>query len=523
MSGWTRDELCQWVEGKQIYARDISAATVAAPEWLLAVSEGIGPNDDSAKAMESTHPEDRQILIATFIEALGKPGTVVRGRLRADRGDEWVSTAIEWLNLLDHPDVGCLICTIAEIEADSFAAPLIGETGDHHTTKWMVLDLYESGVIRSVDGKVRETIGYEPEELVNKRVSDFLHRDSLADGVANWVELRKMAGATSTSRRPWTRKHGGYIWLEASYLNRGEDSIMAVVWDITEKRKQEQELADITAQFQILADEVPAAVFRCDTDGTVLFHNARWSQLIDDHAGDTRLHDLVSGADAVRLTETLAALAADGSSERRTVDLDSRDGSIVWRLTLRPTGDFGAGRITVVGSIEDVTATVRLHAEIRHDTLTGVLNRHGLDERLEQMLAEDPDTTLVAFIDLDGFKPVNDQYGHDAGDVVLIEVARRLGEILRPGDAVGRYGGDEFVVVCRGIPRGEDAKIARRIDEAISGTVSVPGGEWQASASVGTTRLSSSGDLAAVMRAADQAMFEAKRERKKALGIESRR
>src|SRR5690606_36253017 len=130
--------------------------------------------------------------------------------------------------------------------------------------------------------------------------------DSLADGLANWVELTKNVGSTSASRRPWRLKEGGVIWREASCLNRGDDSVMAVVWDITEKRKQEQELADLTAQFQILADEVPAAVFRCDLDGNVLFHNARWSKLIEDRDGETRLHDLVAEQDVEVLTAALA-------------------------------------------------------------------------------------------------------------------------------------------------------------------------------------------------------------------------
>src|SRR3954454_17142879 len=151
MAEWSRAEICEFVKGKLIYARDATAARLDAPAWLLGASDGVGPNDDSAGALESTHPEDRQILIGTFIEALGNPATVVRGVLRADRGDEWVTTQIEWLNLLDDPDVGCMICTIGEIEADAFVPPVIAEAGGHEATRWMVFDLEESGVIRSVD------------------------------------------------------------------------------------------------------------------------------------------------------------------------------------------------------------------------------------------------------------------------------------------------------------------------------------------------------------------------------------
>jgi diguanylate cyclase (GGDEF)-like protein/PAS domain S-box-containing protein len=519
MPRWSRAEICEFVQGKEIYARDNQGNNAPVPEWLVAASDGFGPNDNSAAAMEVTHPEDRNILISTFLESLTSPGMVIQGRLRAnEEGDTWLRVDIEWLNLYDDEEVGCLICTLAPTE-ERVKAPRIAETGDHEATRWMVFDLHDSGVIRSVDGKVRETIGYQPNEMVGRSVTEFLHHDSIADGVANWLALKESVGGTSTSRRPWNIKGGGNIWLEASYLNRGDDSIMAVVWDITEKRQQEQELADLTAQFQILADEVPAAVFRCDLDGAVLFHNARWSQLIEDRGGDTRLHDLVADEDVEQLAATLAALATATDGERRSIDVNSRDGSAVWRLALRPTGDLDVGRITVVGSIEDVTATVRLQTEVRHDALTGVLNRHGLDERLRAMLTAAPETTLVVFIDLDGFKGVNDVYGHETGDLVLMEVARRLTRALRPGDAVGRYGGDEFVIVCQDVAPGGEHGIAIRIERTLAGEVTFDGGAWMAAASLGTSRPQPDEDLTSVLRRADQAMFQSKRARKKALGV----
>jgi diguanylate cyclase (GGDEF)-like protein len=89
-----------------------------------------------------------------------------------------------------------------------------------------------------------------------------------------------------------------------------------------------------------------------------------------------------------------------------------------------------------------------------------------------------------------------------------------LSAAVRPGDAVGRYGGDEFVVVCRGVPLGDDAHLVARLEAAIGAAVAFDGGEWMAAASIGAARPVPGEDLSSVLRRADQAMFAAKRVRR---------
>ncbi|QXC60368.1 EAL domain-containing protein [Aquihabitans sp. G128] len=116
----------------------------------------------------------------------------------------------------------------------------------------------------------------------------------------------------------------------------------------------------------------------------------------------------------------------------------------------------------------------RLAHQATHDPLTGVGNRAALLDRLNVVLARARRTSravAVLFCDLDGFKAVNDQYGHDRGDRLLVEVANRIRGAVRPSDTVSRTGGDEFVVVCEDLGSPEQAhQIASRVHEAVEGS-----------------------------------------------------
>jgi diguanylate cyclase (GGDEF)-like protein len=150
----------------------------------------------------------------------------------------------------------------------------------------------------------------------------------------------------------------------------------------------------------------------------------------------------------------------------------------------------------------------QLFAAATTDALTGALNRRELLARLEQRLASGRPTTLH-FLDLDGFKPVNDAHGHEAGDAVLREVAARLRAAAGPDDLVGRMGGDEFAVV------GSAQLSAARLASAVEAPIEI-GGEPARTVTVGASIGSAANDAGpidadALVSAADAAMYEAKR------------
>ena len=162
------------------------------------------------------------------------------------------------------------------------------------------------------------------------------------------------------------------------------------------------------------------------------------------------------------------------------------------------------------------TANNELHQLAFRDALTGLPNRLLLYDRVGvavERCARDGSTLAMLFVDLDGFKPVNDSFGHRLGDVVLCEMARRLASQARTADTVARIGGDEFVLLLLGgSPDTADvAQIAQRIINALTLPVAVEGHELRLSCSVGIAMYPSDGPCDQLMAHADAAMYTVKR------------
>ena len=152
------------------------------------------------------------------------------------------------------------------------------------------------------------------------------------------------------------------------------------------------------------------------------------------------------------------------------------------------------------------------------DPLTGLANRLLFQDRLAHAVhrAERHDRTLaVVYCDLDGFKPVNDEFGHSIGDEVLRSVARRLQEATRPSDTIARLGGDEFAVICEDLADHDTASLLTgRIRANVEGTYLVSTGTLQIGCSVGLATATGPGiDPAALVEHADRNMFIDKRQR----------
>jgi diguanylate cyclase (GGDEF)-like protein/PAS domain S-box-containing protein len=204
------------------------------------------------------------------------------------------------------------------------------------------------------------------------------------------------------------------------------------------------------------------------------------------------------------------------------------DGTVVWVLVSTSRVPEGPEhRAHLIMHIEDISDRKALEAELvhraLHDPLTGLANRSLLVERIGYALAEPrrPRSHSLLYLDLDGFKQVNDHFGHAAGDEVLRQLARRMTALLRPGDTAARLGGDEFAVLCVGADPLRASVVAERLRAAAAEPFVIDGRPVALSATVGV----STSDLGAgpplrdpidLVRRADLHMYETRRQRRAA-------
>jgi len=171
----------------------------------------------------------------------------------------------------------------------------------------------------------------------------------------------------------------------------------------------------------------------------------------------------------------------------------------------------------LVVNVRDVTDRkqfeLALDHQAMHDPLTGLPSRSLLIDRVAQALAhrhDESEMIVVLLLDLDRFKVVNDSLGHDAGDELLVEIARRLVHVLRPDDTVARLGGDEFVVLCRDVGASGVSDLPRRVLREIERPIDVANGSFSLTASMGVVVATRQHTAETVLRDADAAMYVAK-------------
>jgi diguanylate cyclase (GGDEF)-like protein/PAS domain S-box-containing protein len=255
-------------------------------------------------------------------------------------------------------------------------------------------------------------------------------------------------------------------------------------------------------------------------DSTFTFANRRMGELLGRPVEDLIGVDAFSLIDMDSATEVISRLEErqQGTAGQYEVTSLRPDGRIARLLVsaapqFDPDGAY-AGSLCMVSDLSGLRrAEEELAHQALHDPLTGLPNRALLFDRIEQALARrssENHTVAILFCDLDGFKDVNDSFGHHVGDQLLCVVAERLVAAVRPGDTVARIGGDEFIVLAEEVADETAAlDLAARLRASVAWPIHAAGTEAVITCSIGVA-LAPAEDAAALVRHADAAMYRAK-------------
>ncbi|MHB8593642.1 MAG: diguanylate cyclase, partial [Acidimicrobiales bacterium] len=291
--------------------------------------------------------------------------------------------------------------------------------------------------------------------------------------------------------------------------------------DLTDRRRWEVAGGD-DFRFRSLVHNAASILFLLDANGCIHSVSAAITRLLghDQELVEGRhLSELVPEHDRSSILSTLerALLAPELNTAPMTIEVEllRRDGSrsvpfelSIMNLLQDPTVE---GLVVSAHDITQLRATREALEELAtHDPLTGLPNRSALHDHLTGCIG-DPRTAVV-FLDLDGFKPINDLYGHATGDELLRCLAERLRSSVRKCDLVARYGGDEFVVVATVADYAEIEMLSARLTEGIGRGVVLPEGTFELSASVGIAHPRPDDTPMSLLARADTAMYIAKQQ-----------
>ena len=365
---------------------------------------------------------------------------------------------------------------------------------------------------------IEGVLGYTPEELIGADPLILIHPDDIPrmhEASARAVE----AGEPTLVEYRALAKDGTFRLFEAITTDLRDDpnvrGFVTNARDISDRRVAERQAEQLRNVLELSIEVVVLS----EAGGRIVWANQRAREIL----GTVALHHVGE----------LSSIEAREKLRDVVMPFVRRHGVWTGELTLRSSagdeipviatvqGHREQGEIVLVSTIaHDITELKadqhRLEYEATHDPLTALPNRAMLQEVGEPAIgraARRGTTTAVLFLDLDRFKTVNDTLGHDAGDRVLVELARRLRVGVRTGDLVARLGGDEFCVLCEGVESTEEIlDLGQRLCDVVSIPMKILGRDVQISTSIGVA-LDDAGQttLGNLLRNADIALYRSKR------------
>lgn len=393
--------------------------------------------------------------------------------------------------------------------------------------------LLQDGVFKYVNPKFAQMFGYTVEECLKDMPFEKL---VYADDLANVQEQvrRRISGATLFVHYTFrgVKKNGQIFDVEiygSSSVHQEKIAAAGTLLDITDRKVMEETLRKSEERFKQLAEVFPETIFEADAGGHVTYANQhgleQFGYTQEDFSNGMNLLNLIAPDDRVavltRIKDKLRGI------DRGYIDYQAlrKDGSTFYAMGYSARMMQNDSPVGVRGFILDITerkqAEERIAHLANHDLLTDLPSLRLAKDRLGVAMSQarrNKTAVAVMFIDLDGFKSINDNLGHDAGDHILKQVAGRLLSCVRESDTVSRIGGDEFLLIATGIHAPENAsQIAEKIIHLVSQPIIFNKAQVVTGTSIGIALYpDDSEDMDQLIKLADEAMYRVKKSSKNA-------
>jgi diguanylate cyclase (GGDEF)-like protein/PAS domain S-box-containing protein/putative nucleotidyltransferase with HDIG domain len=471
------------------------------------------------------------------VAEVGRTGQTAKGRLlvlvRDDGSYAWVRAAAEPC----HGPPGAVVVTLVDVDREHAVLERLSDRARRlegvlraaadYVYVWEYLpDGRSFPLVESISSTT--LFGFDDVEGLEE--SDVWQRHIHPEDVALYqaVTDAQAVGESGTGEYRLVRDDGSVVHVfdrwHGSRQADGVATVEGIISDVTVMRTAQAEARSNAERFRALAESAPVGIYLADEDGRLTFVNDRYAAVyglpVERLLADGWT-DVIHAADRAGAIERWEAAVAGAAPYEATLRIDRPDGATVW-VESRGAPMFDAtGRVLgYVGTDTDVTERIDAERELERrsltDPLTGLPNRRRFAEHAEAALP--PRTTAatagIVILDIDHFKQVNDVHGHQAGDAVLRETARRIAASLSPGESAARWGGEEFCILVRNtIDAASLSATADRILARISARPIDAGGVAIAiTASAGAAIGTGAADTAdVVLGRADSALYAAKR------------
>ncbi len=325
---------------------------------------------------------------------------------------------------------------------------------------------YPERIIEIANERLLEIAGAKDlDEFISTPARDFYSDDREFERVGELAKEVQSSGYGKVSRVAYRKLNGDPVYLDMSgrLLDLG-DGLVRIVWtqiDVTDRVESDRQRSQLSHLRDVLLNNTVAGIdlveypARRIIEANLAFAEMMGYESVSEIIGlNTPVLYTVDSEDE-RMRSLSSWIFQNGEGGIRDLQAVKRDGSIIYLdIHGRLLQEGASEENIIVWTSVDVTERHQLNDELRrsanYDSLTNLPNRRALHEYLEEALTRVRDTgsaIAVGVIDLDDFKPINDAYGHPAGDQLLVEFARRLKDLLRAGDFASRLGGDEFTLV----------------------------------------------------------------------------